>query len=112
MVGGADKLLKYFVRKYSPHTIRSFSDRAHTKGTLYSTLGFTEIRQSDSGYVWVNLKTDQSVSRLNAQKQNIQKFLQDESLDLSRPETELMISHGYVQVFDSGTITWEWRSLT
>lgn len=112
VIGGADKLFKYFTRKYNPNTIRSFSDRAHTKGTLYSILGFTKIRESDPGYVWVSLKTDQSVSRLNAQKQNIRKFLQDESLDLTRPETELMISHGYVQVFDSGTITWEWRSTT
>lgn len=112
VIGGADKLLKYFIKNYNPGRVRSFSDRAHTKGTLYSTLGFTKIRESDPGYVWVNLKTDQSVSRLNAQKQNIRKFLQDESLDLSRPETELMVSHGYVQVFDSGTITWEWRSTT
>lgn len=110
VVGGAQKLFKYFLNTYNPTQIRSFSDRAHTKGNLYQVLGFTKLRSSDPGYVWVNLKTDRSVSRLNAQKQNIQKFLKDESLDLSRTEVELMIEHGYVQVFDSGTITWEWRS--
>lgn len=111
VVGGAQKLFNYFLKVYSPLQVRSFSDRAHTQGNLYPILGFYKLRSSDPGYMWVNLKTDRAVSRLNAQKQNIKKkFLRDESLDISKTETQLMIEHGYVQVFDSGTITWEWRS--
>lgn len=108
VVGGASKLFKHFIKTYQPERIRSFSDRAHTRGSLYSTLGFTEVRQSDPGYVWVNLYNDRPYHRYNAQKHNIREFLQDDSIDLSQTEREIMSSHGFVQVFDSGTITWEW----
>lgn len=108
VVGGASKLFNYFIKEYNPKQIRSFSDRAHTSGKLYPFLGFIEIRKSDPGYVWVDTKTDKAYHRINAQKQNIKKFLDDDSIDLDKTETEIMIEHGFVQVFDSGTITWEW----
>lgn len=108
VVGGASKLFKYFIREYSPIRIRSFSDRAHTRGTLYSTLGFEEVRRSEPNYVWVDMKTDKAYHRVNAQKQNIKKFLGDDGIDLSKSEREIMTEHGFVRVYDSGTITWEW----
>lgn len=110
VVGGASKLFKYFVTTYHPSRIRSFSDRAHTSGKLYSKLGFEAIARSEAGYVWVDSSTDISYNRVNAQKQNIQKFLKDDKVDLNKTEREIMIEHGFVQVYDSGTITWEWHS--
>lgn len=110
VVGGAGKLFSHFIKTYEPERIRSFSDRAHTKGSLYPNLGFKEIRRSDPGYVWVDTKTDKSYSRVNAQKHNIKSFLKDDSIDLSNTEEGIMVEHGFVQVFDSGTITWEWSN--
>ena len=110
VVGGASKLFKYFITNYQPTRIRSFSDRAHTKGNLYQTLGFDRIRESDPGYVWVDSRTDISYHRYSAQKQNIQKFLHDDTIDLSKTEKQIMEEHGFLQVFDSGTILWEWRA--
>lgn len=110
VVGAASRLLKHFIEDYRPERIRSFSDRAHTSGDLYKTLGFKEIRRSSAGYVWVNVFDDRAYHRVNAQKQNIKKFLQDDSIDLNKTEREIMVEHGFVQVFDSGTITWEWRN--
>ena len=108
VIGGADKLFKYFVSHYQPAKIRSFSDRAHTRGTLYTKLGFNEIRRSAPNYVWVDSKTDISYHRYSAQKQNIRKFLHDDTIDLTKTEVQIMVEHGFVQVFDSGTIAWEW----
>lgn len=111
VVGGASKLFKYFVNQYMPDRIRSFSDRAHTRGGLYSTLGFIELRRSSANYVWVDLHTDTAYHRINAQKAHIRKFLDDDSIDIqNKTERQIMIEHGFVQVYDSGTITWEWRS--
>lgn len=110
VIGGASKLFKHFVRNYQPARIRSFSDRAHTRGTLYQILGFNEIRRSDPGYVWVDTRTDVAYHRYNAQKQNIKAFLHDESIDLSQSESQIMLEHGFVKVFDSGTTLWEWKS--
>ena len=109
VVGGASKLFKYFVKEYEPNMIRSFSDKAHTSGDLYPQLGFTKIHDSEPGYVWVNLKDDRAYHRANAQKRNIKKFLKDDTIDLSLTEVEIMNNHGFVQVYDSGNILWEWR---
>lgn len=111
VVGGASKLFKYFVKMFAPEEIRSFSDRAHTSGNLYKILGFTELRRSDPGYVWVDIKTDKAYSRYNSQKRNIQQFLGDSNINLSDTEVQIMKDHGFVQVFDSGTITWQIKSL-
>ena len=108
VVGGASKLFKHFIKTYQPNRVRSFSDRAHTRGTLYSNLGFQEVRRSDPGYVWVDTRTDIAYNRINAQKKNICKALNDNTIDLSKTERQIMIEHGFVQVYDAGTITWEW----
>ena len=108
VTGGASRLFKHFIDQYSPSSVISFSDRAHTSGTLYPSLGFTEIRRSDPGYVWVEVASDRAYNRVNAQKSHIKDFLKDPSIDTSRTEREIMEEHGFVRVFDSGTITWEW----
>lgn len=106
VVGGASKLFKYFLRNYSYSSIVSFSDRAHTSGNMYKMLGFKLDHISDPGYVWVDSKTDTAYHRYNAQKQNIKKFLKDDSIDLSQSESQIMESHGFVRVYDSGTCVW------
>lgn len=109
VVGGASKLFKYFIDNYSPKEIRSFSDRSHTRGNLYSTLGFRELRRSGESYVWIDLKTDRAFHRIHAQKRNIRRFLNDPSIDIdNQTEFQIMESHGFVSMFDSGTITWQW----
>lgn len=108
VVGGASKLFKYFVIQYEPRRIVSFSDVAHTSGKLYPILGFNYLRTSDPGYVWVDTKTDKAYHRMNAQKQNIKKFLKDDSIDLSQSESQIMVAHGFVKVYDCGNCVWEW----
>lgn len=111
VIGAASKLFNYFCRTYNPQSIISFSDRAHTKGTLYKTLGFNYVRNSEPNYVWVNYQNDSYYNRVTCQKQNLRKLFHDDSIDTAnKTEKQIMIEHGYVQVFDSGTITWEWRS--
>lgn len=108
VVGGASKLFKYFIKKYNPVRVRSFSDRAHTRGGLYEKLGFRKLNESTPGYVWVDSRTDISYHRYSAQKQNIKKFLHDDNIDLSKTEKQIMEEHGFLQVFDCGTILWEY----
>ena len=108
VIGGASKLFSYFVRTYNPNSIISYSDRAHTSGGLYEVLEFKPLRISEPGYVWVDLKTDRAYHRINAQKRNISKFLKEDNIDLSKTEKQIMEEHGFVQVFDSGSITWKW----
>lgn len=108
VMGGASKLFKYFCNNYTFSSIRSYSDVAHTSGNLYKVLGFKQIRESGPGYMWVNVKTDEAYHRANAQKRNIVKFLQDDSINLQDTEQKIMEEHGFVWVFDSGTILWKY----
>ena len=110
VVGGASKLFKYFIEINKPDKIISFSDVAHTKGTLYEKLGFTKVSQSDPGYGWVKPYGEVFRSRVSCQKHNLIKMFDDvEEKDIqSKSERQIMIEHGYVQVYDSGVIRWEW----
>lgn len=112
VVGGASKLFKYFLEKYNPDNVISFSDRAHTKGTLYSLLGFKPISYSEPNYIWVDFNTDAFYTRSNCRKSNLRKLFNDDSIDIENlTEKQIMVSKGYVQVFDSGTIRWEYNAL-
>ena len=112
VVGGASKLFRYYLTNYYLDTsskIISFSDRAHTRGGLYSTLGFKSKNLSNPGYVWVNMSDDSYYSRVACQKRNLRKLFDDTSIDIdNQTERQIMESHGYAQVFDSGTIRWEY----
>lgn len=110
VIGGASKLLKNALKYLSEYEkVVSFSDIATTSGNLYSVLGFHITNRSKPGYTWVNLSTDIPVNRVSAQKKNLKSLLKDDSIDLSKTEKQIMIEHGFVQVFDCGTIRWEYQ---
>ena len=109
VVGGASKLFKFFIENYSYDKIVSFSDRAHTRGDLYQLLGFSCVNASEPSYVWVDYMTDVAIHRANCQKHDLRNLLKDDNIDIEhKTEREIMIEHGFVQVFDSGTLRWEY----
>lgn len=112
VIGGASKLFKYFCNNYDVEKIVSFSDLAHTRGELYRILGFKSVSLSDPGYVWVNGVDDSSLHRVNCQKNNLPKLFHDDTIDIkNKTEKEIMEEHGYVRVYDSGVIRWEWKRI-
>lgn len=111
VAGGANKLFKYFVENYHPSKVVSFSDVAHTSGKLYEVLGFKRVRQSAPSYHWGDIYDDVWLNRVNCQKRFLKKLLNDECIDIeNQTEKQIMESHKFVQVFDCGTIRWEWIS--
>lgn len=110
VVGGASKLFKYFTHNFKVSKIISFSDRAHTKGSLYELLGFSKVyNYSYPSYVWVNMLDDSYYTRVACQKRNLRKLFNDDTIDIeNKTERQIMEEHGYCQVFDSGVIRWEY----
>lgn len=106
VVGGASKLFKSFLNVSDCKQVVSYSNVSHTKGTLYEKLGFQRSTVSPPGYVWVDLSTDNYLNRLSTQKQRISSLFPHDNIDLSMTESQIMESHGYVRVYDSGTIKW------
>jgi hypothetical protein len=110
VVGGASKLFKAFLKLYPCTRIVSFSDRAHTRGTLYEKLGFKYVHTTQPSYVWVNYVSDTYYHRSTCQKSNLRRLFADNTIDIDHnTERQIMIDHGYVQVFDSGLIKWEYE---
>ena len=106
VVGGASKLFKHFLQNNTDLDILSYSDLSHTSGKLYEMLGFKCESLSDPGYMWVDPNTDKYFTRNRCQKQYISQIVPDANLNMT--EKEIMSSHGYVQVFDSGSYRWRY----
>ena len=91
VVGGAGKLLKYFVGKYlkSNETILSYSDIAKGRGALYSSLGFQFLYKTKPNYVWC--KNRQILTRYQCQMKN---------------EEQVMTGRGYYKIYNCGNKVW------
>jgi len=91
VVGGASKLFKQFISEYSPTDIITTSDRAYASSKLYYTLGFKEVSINDEQGVWIRNSDNQAI-------------------EASEVTQQMVDLHKCIQVFDSGTITWDWKS--
>lgn len=54
VVGGANKLLKYFENKYKPKSIISYADKRWSNGGVYFQLGFEHTHDSEPNYYYVD----------------------------------------------------------
>ena len=110
VTGAASKLFKAFLRQYPRCRVISFSDIAHTKGTLYETLGFNKLHMTNPSYIWSDVYDIKYFHRVSCQKRNLKKLLDDDTIDITDlTEREIMESHGYVRVYDCGVIKWEYE---
>lgn len=103
VVGGKEKLLKYFEKAYSPKSIISYCDIRWFKGTSYEKMGFRKIKTSEPNYKYFKSGYYDFHSRLEFQKhkmKDIKGFLFDENLS----EYENMRNNGYLRIFDCGNM--------
>ena len=103
VVGGASKLFKYFITKYSPNNIISYSNIAHTRGNIYGMLGFNLNSIAEPNYVWINHSN--VLSRYQCQKH---KLLQQGYIGNS--EVDIMHQRDYYRIYDCGNKVWIWNN--
>jgi hypothetical protein len=99
VVGGASKLLSYFVKEYGVTRIVSYADRDWSVGNLYEVLGFTLVDESSPDYKYV-------VDGVRRHKQNYKKSnlgIQGQKIT----EKQHMTSLGYHRIWDCGKIKYE-----
>lgn len=97
VVGGASKLLTYFIKNYKPKFIVSYSDNRWSQGHLYETLGFEKISKPTIGYWYVD-SYSYRLHRFNFTKKELVKA----GNDPSKTEWEIMQSLGYDRIWDCG----------
>ena len=53
VIGGASRLLKYFIKTYQPKEIISYADRSWSMGNLYEKLGFKFLYDTKPNYYYI-----------------------------------------------------------
>ncbi len=101
VVGGASKLLNYFVKKYKPKKVETYSDNLISDGGLYEKLGFVYSHTSVPGY-WYNVGGSRS-HRYNWRKSKLVEL----GYDKTKTEEEIMNELGYHRIYNAGNKKWE-----
>ena len=97
VIGGAGKLLNYFINTYHPKEIISYADRRWSNGNLYTKLGFKLIKTTVPNYFYV----------INGNRENRFKYKKDTLInngyDPKKTEKEIMIERKIYRIYDSGS---------
>jgi hypothetical protein len=101
-VGGASKLLKYFIKEHNPQTIISYSDNQYSVGNLYKKLGFILEKENKVGYWYYEPIQKKYFHRYKFAKHKLVK----EGFDPSKTENEIMKNRGFLRIYDCGSRTW------
>ncbi len=101
VIGGASKLLKYFITKYKPKEIITYADQSFSQGKLYEKLGFDLIGETQPNYYYiVDL---QRKHRFNYRKDVLVK----EGFDINKTEKEIMIERNILRIYDCGNLKYK-----
>ena len=99
IVGGASKLLSYFIKTELPSNIISYADRRWSEGKLYETLGFELDGCTLPNYWYFKDGTKKRFNRLGFTKQKlIENGFQENS-----SEREIMKDNGWRRIYDCGS---------
>jgi hypothetical protein len=91
VVGGASKILSYFIKCYSPRRIVSYADRDWSNGGLYEKLRFVLISESKPDYKYI-------VEGIRVHKSNFKKS----RLKYKETESGYVNRNGVERVWDCG----------
>lgn len=109
VIGGSQKMFKYFVKKYNPQSIISYCSIDKFIGSVYRKLGFkTSIEMiTEPNYIWINLNKRDILNRYQTQKH---KLIEKGLGNLGDTESEIMQNLGYVRIHDCGNLKFYWNN--
>jgi len=101
VIGGASKLLKYFIKTYQPKEIISYADRRWSNGNLYNNLDFKFSHNSNPNYYYV----------INNKREYRFKYRKDvlikNGYDKAKSEHQIMLEIGIYRIYDCGAICYK-----
>ena len=98
VIGGASKLLNYFVKQTRPKSIISYADRRWSVGELYINLGFNFVHNSIPNYFYTK-----GLIRENRFKYRKSELIK-QGFDKNKTEKEIMQERGFNRIYDCGTL--------
>lgn len=108
VVGGAEKLFKYFINNYQPESIISYCDISKFTGNVYDRLGFKLLKQTSPAKIWSKGK-EHITDNLLRQRGFDQLFKTNYGKGTSNEE--LMLQHSWLPIYDCGQKVFEWKKV-
>jgi len=103
IVGGSEKILKHFIHLYKPKIITTFVDRRFSQGSIYESLGFLFIENTEPNYYYFAPNELIRQASINFSKE----ILVKEGFDPNKTEFEIMEERGYLRIYDCGHMKFE-----
>lgn len=104
--GVASRLFSFFIKKYNPQSIVTYSDNRWFGGSLYNRLGFSKDKTIPPDYRYVKRGQYIRSHKSKFRKDNISKRF---NIDVAgSTEKEIMESLNYYRVYDCGKVRWVW----
>ena len=107
IVGGTEKLFAHIIKNYSPKSIISYCDNSKFTRSAYYKLNFDLISFGTPSKHWFNLKTKQHITD-NLLRQRGFDQLFETAYGKGTSNHDLMIQHGFVEVYDCGQSSFKW----
>jgi hypothetical protein len=100
VIGGFSKIMKFFIKNYSPKEVLSYADRRYSLGYLYEKNGFTFVGNTPPNYWYLKyFKTREH--RFKYRKSELKKLLENFNPELS--EWENMKNNKFTRIWDCGS---------
>ena len=104
VIGGASKLLKYFIKTYNPKNIITYADRRYSQGKLYKNLNFTNVHTNKPTFYYFNRNKKIKYHRFNYRKDVLIKL---GWFNETKTINEILLEHNILKVYDCGSIKYE-----
>jgi hypothetical protein len=101
VIGGASKLLKYFINNWSPKRVISFSDKDWSTGNLYYSLGFKLVNDLKPDYKYII-----DNRRVNKQRLTKKKMV-SKGKNPNLKESELIKEMNIQKIYNVGQLKFE-----
>lgn len=108
VVGGPEKLFNYFIKTYNPKSIVSYCDKSKFDGTIYSKLGFVALATYGPSKHWWSIKLHKHISNNLLIKHGFDRLFKT-NFGKGTSNEELMLQHGFLEVYDCGQQTYTWN---
>ena len=103
VIGGSEKLFKYFIENYNPKEVISYADRSWSQGELYKKLKFNFVGKTPSNYYYI-------VDGIKKYKFGFRKDkLIRDGFDPTKTEHEIMLERNIFRIYDSGSLKFIWK---
>lgn len=106
VVGGASKLLKYFIQENNPNEIVSYADRSRSNGNLYEILKFVKYNESVPNYYYII--NGKRVYRFNMRKSVLIKKYE---CPKEMTEREFCYQQKWYRIYDCGSLCYIWKKI-